>query len=344
MLLKKAKTYTSLVIGIVIAGALCAAVLSLTVLDFRKHRPDNLPSDYVYSIEDTEAIPEELKSYKKSAIQYDTGFVESRGIAVDSKGNLYVAGDKAVHIFNQQGQITQKVKLNNEPGALCVYDNKIYVCLKNSVSVYDLNSGEFTDWDEENDKAFFTSIGVDKDNVFIADAGNRIVIRYDNSGRKINYIGAKDKERNIPGFVIPSPHFDIAIADDGLLRVVNPGRHNIEAYTYRGDLEFSWGHYSTDIEGFCGCCNPVSLSILSDGRFVTSEKGLTRIKIYDIEGKFESVVAGPDELLENADNYKLSEFPQNARETIFDLATMSEAIYVLDSAKNRIMKFKPEQL
>ncbi|MHC4639708.1 MAG: NHL repeat-containing protein, partial [Planctomycetota bacterium] len=126
-----------------------------------------------------------------------------------------------------------------------------------------------------------TSIAVYENNVFAADAGNRIVMRYDTQGKLINTIGQKNTERNIPGFLIPSPYFDLAVGKDGLLRVVNPGLHRIEAYTFDGDLEFWWGRTSTLVEGFCGCCNPVNFAILDDRSFVTCEKGLVRVKIYD---------------------------------------------------------------
>jgi len=76
------------------------------------------------------------------------------------------------------------------------------------------------------------------------------------------------------------------------LRVVNPGPHKIEAYTFYGDMEFSWGETSIGIKGFSGCCNPVSFAILPDGRFVTAEKGVPRVKIYSDSGVFLSVVAG----------------------------------------------------
>jgi hypothetical protein len=55
------------------------------------------------------------------------------------------------------------------------------------------------------------------------------------------------------------------------------------------------------VEGFCGCCNPVYFTRRPDGKFVTSEKGLNRIKIYDAKGKFEGVVAGPETLVKDLD-------------------------------------------
>jgi hypothetical protein len=77
---------------------------------------------------------------------------------------------------------------------------------------------------------------------------------------------------------------------------VDPGRHRICAFTDGGDLEITWGEPSFELEGFSGCCNPSHLAMLPDGRFVTSEKGIPRVKVYDVDGTFLTVVVGPDGL------------------------------------------------
>jgi hypothetical protein len=107
-------------------------------------------------------------------------------------------------------------------------------------------------------------------------------------------IGDKDEKRDIPGFIIPSPFFDVAVDPDGFLWVANTGRHSLENYTLEGDFRTSWGEFSMDIEGFCGCCNPTHFAFLEDGSFVTSEKGIARIKVYNRLGNLVSVVAEPD--------------------------------------------------
>jgi len=184
-----------------------------------------------------------------------------------------------------------------------------------------------------------TSIAVSKKDVFVADAGNRIVIHYDTAGNVINHIGKKDIDKNIPGFVIPSPYFDLAVGHDGLLRVVNPGRHRIEAYTFDGDLEFWWGQFSSSIEGFCGCCNPVNFAILEDDSFVTCEKALVRVKIYDPEGTFVGVVAGPEQFVEGG-AAGVSEFGTGSQAGAFDVAVDAEGqIFVLDTIKNIVRIF-----
>ena len=125
-------------------------------------------------------------------------------------------------------------------------------------------------------------------------------VSFDKSGKLVRRIGEKDKERNLPGFIIPSPFFDVEFSRDGLLRVNNPGRHRMEFYTPDGDFEGSWGVTAMGITGFCGCCNPINFALLPDGKYVTCEKGLPRVKVYSATGEFESVVAGVETFSENA--------------------------------------------
>jgi len=211
--------------------------------------------------------------------------------------------------------------------------------MKDHVEVYDRQGKRLATWQGLGDDAVLTSIAVSKNDVFVADAGNRIVLRYDTTGKLINRIGEKDQQRNIPGFVIPSPYFDLAVARDGLLRVTSPGRHHIEAYTFDGDLEFWWGQFSSSIEGFCGCCNPVNFAILEDDSFVTCEKGLVRVKIYDPAGTFVGVVAGPEQLVEGGAS-GVSEFGAGSQSGGFDVAVDGDGrIFVLDTIKNIVRIF-----
>jgi sugar lactone lactonase YvrE len=219
---------------------------------------------------------------------------EPRRIALGSEGRLYVAAGKYVAILERNGTPAGDIACPGAPRAVALADDQLYLASKSQVAIYNREGQRQAEWESPPGKPFLTGIAVGKNDVFVADAGNRVVLRYDRSGRLIGRIGEKNKERNIPGFVVPSPYLDVEIAPDGLLRVNNPGRHRVETYTFDGDLEGFWGQPSMAIEGFCGCCNPVGLEMLPDGRCVTFEKGLPRVKIYGADGAFECVVAGPD--------------------------------------------------
>ncbi len=259
---------------------------------------------------------------------------------MDSKGSVYVAGDKAIRIFAQSGDRLSEIKLDDTPRCLTVTaDGTIYAGMKDHVELYDAQGQKQASWDSLGKDAILTSIVVSEDNVFVADAGHRIVIRYNTEGSIIIKIGRKDSIRNIPGFVIPSPYFDVAIPRDGLLRVVNPGRLRIEAYTLDGDIEFWWGSPSVAIEGFCGCCNPVNIAVLPDGGYVTCEKGLVRVKIYNSDGSFVGVVAGPEQFGAGGSS-GICMFPEECKTGGFDVAVDGEGrIFVLDTVDNIVKVF-----
>jgi hypothetical protein len=223
---------------------------------------------------------------------------EPRRIALGPDGRLYIAAAKYVAILERKGTPAGDIACPEAMRAIAVVEDQIFVGSRSALAIYDGKGQRTAQWDPPPGKPFLTGIAVGKNDVFVADAGNRVVLRYDRSGKLIGRIGEKNKERNIPGFVVPSPYLDVEIAPDGLLRVNNPGRHRVEVYTFDGDLEASWGKPSIAIDGFCGCCNPVGLAMLPDGRCVTFEKGLPRVKVYGTDGAFECVVAGPDAFLD----------------------------------------------
>jgi hypothetical protein len=241
-----------------------------------------------------------LKNIDPKWIQFDpagvvaTGFRDLRGLCCAGDAQIYAAGDQALRVFDPLGARTQEVALDAAPRCVAVgEDRRVYVGFKDRVQVLEPGSARPIDWPVPSPKALLTSIAVASEHVFVADAGSRVVHRYDRQGKVTLTLCKKDPARGVRGLVVPSPYLDIGIGPEGLLWVVNPGQHQLEAYTLDGQFELAWGETSNGLAGFCGCCNPVHFARLPDGRFVTSEKGLTRVKVYSAKGQFESVVAGP---------------------------------------------------
>ena len=335
-------------IGIVVILAIIVAVFALVRLDLTGSKGSGLSDQFVYDVKDLARVDPNLILYKEICSPISTGFTNARSLAVGQQGSIYVAGDRAIRGFSESGQMLAEIELDDTPGCLTVVGDgkiyppdgwRIYIGAKDHVEVYARQGKRLASWQTLGDNAVLTSIAVSKDDVFVADAGDRIVLHYDTTGKLLNRIGQKDPQRDIPGFVIPSPYFDLAVAHDGLLRVANPGLHRIEAYTFDGDLEFWWGSFSSALEGFCGCCNPVNFAILEDGSFVTCEKGLVRVKIYDPKGAFVGVVAGPEQLVEGGTS-QICMLPSQCQAGGFDVAVDTQGrIFVLDTIKNMVRVF-----
>lgn len=340
MSIRSGSTNPKQLIAAFVTVVVIISVIALLRYDATGRKGSGLDSKFVYDVNELAKVDPNLIIYEESARPFDTGLTKSHNIAVDSENSIYICGDNTVHIFTPDGNFTKEMLLKDTPLCIAPGENgTIYIGFKDHIEIYDTNGQELSSWESPGENAILTSIAVYETNVFAADAGNRIVIRYDTDGNIINRIGQKDSDRNVPGFVIPSPYFDLTVSKDGLLRVVNPGKLRIEAYTFDGDFEFAWGEHSFEIEGFCGCCNPVNIAVLPEGGFVTCEKGLIRVKVYNSDGGFVGVVAGPEQLARDVER-KICMLPEECQEGGFDVAANSNGrVYVLDTIKNIVRAF-----
>jgi ligand-binding sensor domain-containing protein len=215
------------------------------------------------------------------------------GIAVTDSTIIVATANKLLK-FNYKGKLISSTQTIDTATCVAVDENRqIWIGMRHYVVMYDANGKLIKRWNSFGENSVITSMAVSGENVYVADAGNRIVYQCNTNGQLEQKIGEKDEHKGVPGFVIPSPYFDVALDDRGFLWVANTGRHVFENYTQDGSLRTSWGVTSFKIEGFSGCCNPAHFAILDDNSFVTSEKGMPRIKLYDQHGQFSGVVAAP---------------------------------------------------
>jgi hypothetical protein len=290
---KTDRLLTGMIIIISVAGILYFGIRAIS--ENSKKEGEN---PFEYNIENYKKSEKNLIHYSEVQ-QININLPNVYGISVGQDDKIYVSGENSVLILNRDGSTNFSIKTAGAAYCLCIDDNQdLYLGMKDHVEVYDAKGVKKAHWESFGENAIITSIAISKENVFAADAGNRIVWKFNKSGHKLARIGEKNKAKDIPGFVIPSPYFDVAVDPDGFLWVVNPGRHSLENYTREGNLRTSWGKYSMKLEDFCGCCNPTHITILDDGSFVTSEKGIVRVKIYNRLGEFVSIVAAPDRFKE----------------------------------------------
>ncbi len=292
------------VLGIVLL-AIGIGAAALLRMDPAGERGNRLSEVFDYDLTKYEKTDPALIHYKET-VRIDAGLSEVRAIAVGPEDRIFVAGDKCIAVFSPDGAALNRIALEQEPQCLGIglaghtFPGRLYVGMRDHVEVFKPDGTREAVWNRPGERSVLTSIAVADEDVFVADAGSPIVWHYDTAGKLLDQIGKRDEARGIPQLIVPSPYFDVAIAPDGLLRVVNPGMQRIEAFTFDGHMELSWGKRGMDVAAFCGCCNPSNIAILGDGRLVTAEKGLPRVKVYSESGEFESVVVGPETLAPNA--------------------------------------------
>ncbi len=307
---------------------LAVVIIGVIAGDYLSGRPDkSAPNPFAYDLNDFKNVPEELIHFKESK-NFKLGFEVPASLTIEDD-KLYVSGDNKLQIIDISGKLHFELNLPGKPQTVEVSKEIIYVSVDNQIFVYNKNGDLLKEWEPLGENSLITAIAAFENNVFVADAGKRKVIRYSLQGEILAEFDGKADEGVIHGFIIPSPFFDLDINGDGDLWVVNPGLHALENYTEDGNLREHWNNTTMQTEGFSGCCNPAQFTFLPDGRFVTSEKGLVRIKTYKPSGEFDGVVAAPDKFKDEG------EAP--------DIAADSQGnIYALDLDKKMIRVFEPK--
>ena len=293
---------------IILSGALALllAVILFMVWDMFYSKPGDNVNLYAYDLKSLK--PGDTASIMYAEVeQFSTGLAAIHGIACDKSDRIYICGDNGVEIFDRTGKLESGFAIQGTANCIHVDVNGlIYLGMQDHIELFDHNGKLIKKWESPGGDAVITSIAVSGKDLFIADAGNKVVYHYDPQGTLIKKIGEKDPARGIPGFVIPSPYFDLGTDKSGELWVVNPGRHRFEKYNREGDLSSAWGESSMTMEGFCGCCNPSNFALMQDGSFVTSEKAIERIKVYWPNGIFRCLVAGPGSFIEGTKGLDLA--------------------------------------
>jgi hypothetical protein len=274
------------------------------------------PNPYEYDLDEFRKVDSTAVLFHE-IITFAVPSEELKAIAVDGK-NLLVLATKMVYKFDYAGKELFRKELADSAHCIAISEKGgIWIGSRNYISLYNSTFDLIRKWEPFNNKAFITSLAISGEWIYVADAGNRIVYKCDENGKILAKIGEKDEQKGLPGYVIPSPYFDLALDDENFLWAVNPGRHIIENYNPDGSLRTNWGKTSIQIEGFSGCCNPAYFAIMNDNSFITSEKGMPRIKWHGQHGEFLGVVASPDQF--NDDSFTAPDVVVDARQRVVAL-------------------------
>src|SRR6267154_925918 len=288
---------------------------------------DSTKNPFAYDVRRFAQTDSKLIGYEEVR-RFSSPGPDPRRIAIGPEDRIYIANKNGVDVLAADGTRLETIASTRPARCVAVAgDGTVYIGLKDQLQLFDPKGRPVATWEIPGKKTWLTGLAVAKTDVFCADSGQRVVLRFDRSGKFLNRLGEKNKERAVPGLIVPSPYLDVAVAKDNLVRVNNPGRHCVEVYTADGGLELSWGKPSAAIEGFCGCCNPIGLAMFPDESCITCEKGLPRVKKYSIDRDFDCVIAGPESFAENARAHDLSDCTVGGMDAAVD---SQNRVYVLD--------------
>jgi len=312
---------------LILSVLLLLVVVGFMASDFFFSKGPNPENPYEYDLTKQKEIDSTLICYQEiSSVKPETDYLY--GIATDANDNLYVSTTEKLYIYNSNQKLIKSIPLIDNAYCLAVAESgDIYLGMADHVEVWNKDGNQLQSWARLSDSSIYTSIAVNESSVFVADAGNKVVYHFNLYGELQNKIGEKDTKNGKLGFILPSAYFDLLIGREDELWVVNPGIHQLESYRPNGEMITSWQRTSMQLDGFSGCCNPSHIAMLSDGSFVTSEKGIERVKIHLPTGEFKCVVASPDQFI--------------AGTTDLDLAVdTKDRIYVSDPKKGLVRIFE----
>lgn len=303
-----------------------AAIIAVILIDFQGDKPGKRGANpYKYEMEDFSYVDPSLIHYRETRnISLDR--MNAQGFDLEDN-ILYITGEQFLMAVKPDGNQVFLESLEDTGTCVEVTDDFIYVGFEDHIGKFNRDGKMIERWQKGNDRSVITSLASKENRLYAADAGNRRVLIFNEDGSKLGEFAGKSESAAGHGFIVPSPNFDLVVNTYGDLWVVNPGEHALENYTDDGEMRGYWQNGAMQIEGFLGCCNPAEIAVLNDGSFVTSEKGLVRIKIYDESGKLTSVVAPPPKFKEEG------KAPEVA-------ADDEGLIYALDFDRNSIRVFE----
>ena len=318
--------------GIVILPILLGIVIAYIILDdfLKSNLKKPAGNPYVYEVDAFKKTDPDLVKYNEIR---RIKLLNDNPVGIDyHAGKLGIVYPEAVQLIDTSGNEIFNKPMEGENTCLSFSPaGSLYIGSRKMIYKLDLEGNVAQSWATEGENSYITSLAFKENLVFAADAGLRAVYRYEEGGRLLGSFDGTGRLEGNYGFILPSAYFDMGVDQEGELWVANTGLLKVENYSDDGKLRAFWGKPSFDLDGFTGCCNPAHFIILPDGSFVTSEKGLVRIKVHRPSGEFECAVAGPEAFDEDSKPPDLA-------------ADENGKLFVLDISRDMIRIFKQNKI
>ncbi len=242
--------------------------------------------------------PSPARSYEREYVRtlfptpaFRTGLL---GIAIGPADEVLALGDGEVRVFDSRGVLLRALRAGEDATCLAAGpDGRVFLGAGARVLIVDATgkqSGNIA-VGSTGRQANITAVKVYKGELLLADAAARLIRRYDLSGRPLGIIGDKSKAGS---FILPNRSLDFEVDVKGVVRATDSGRHQVTAWTLDGNPLSSFGRFGmSNPEDFVGCCNPVNLALTPDGKVVTAEKMIARVKVFEPDGRLLALI-GPE--------------------------------------------------
>ncbi|MDR1385406.1 MAG: hypothetical protein LBJ67_16395 [Planctomycetaceae bacterium] len=227
-------------------------------------------------------------------------------------GGLNVQGNQChIVLYSKDGKKQNETPLPEIPTDLLIpkedelFSGNLLITFRNSVGVYN-HEGQLLNIASapKKEEAFFTSIAADSEYFWVADALQNKIYRFDARGQ-LNLTLEKEKtldaeKKPFAGFGANNFYLDISLDPQKNLWVADAKNGCLVPFDKNGQWLSPqvWGTHGSVSENdlsdqFFGNNNPVSLAFFQDGRVLTIEKDVNRVKVFTPEHTFQSLLASP---------------------------------------------------
>jgi hypothetical protein len=216
------------------------------------------------------------------------------GIAVGATDRVFALGDDEVRVFDAQLRRVRTFRVPEHASCLAVGpEDRVYIGSAGRVDTYDAGGNLVAGFAAggQDKPADVTALAVFGDDVLVADAQARIIRRFGLDGTPRGIIGDQVKTRS---FILPNRSLDLAVDSGGIVYATDSGRHQVTEWALDGSPRGKFGKFGMLApDDFVGCCNPVNIAVTPDGKVVTAEKMVARVKVYEPDGTLLAVI-GPE--------------------------------------------------
>lgn len=221
----------------------------------------------------------------------DAALASLSTLAMNGEGKLLVCDQDArlIRVVSPEGKVLDTWKPNLSPQAICIgTGGVVYVAGSGKVARLD-KAGKVLD-QHSFGSGFLRS--VDTPGIAATDKEVFVAVRA-RTGFELHRL---DQDLGNPKRILEGVRGccgQLDVATDGKdLYLAENTRHEVVRYSREGKVLGRWGKSERKgVEGFGGCCNPMSLRCVPGGEIYTIETRPDRIKRYTTSGKFLGLVA-----------------------------------------------------
>ena len=157
-----------------------------------------VPNPFAYDVERLRKTDPKLIHYEQAG-HFTGPSPDPRRIVISPEDRVYIAAGNSVSVLDREGKRIADIGLGTAARCVAVAgDGTIYAGVRDHVEVFDPKGKRLATWESPGKRTWFTGLAVGATDVFAADAGNRVVLRYDQSGKLAGRIGERTRSEIFP--------------------------------------------------------------------------------------------------------------------------------------------------